>query len=200
MPRGEPDVQVRALTTGFPPTEFQRIRRQRALSVVRSRNLRHVDAHRAIQAVAMKVDLVAVDVGGQRWALPLGAVERVVGMVAVSPLPESPAGIRGAINVAGEIVPVLDLDVRIGRPERDRGPDARLVLARTATRRVALPVDAVDGVIEVDDIAPPAEGIPAPIAGTAALPDGVLAIYDVDAFLTAADERQLDAVLAGGAS
>ncbi len=30
--------------------------------------------------------------------------------------------------------------------------------------------------------------MPAPIAGTAALPDGVLAIYDVDAFLTAADE------------
>jgi purine-binding chemotaxis protein CheW len=146
----------------------------------------------------MRVDLVAVEVGGQRWALPLGVVERVVGMVAVAPLPESPAGVRGAINVAGEIVPVLDLVGRIGRPQRDHGVDARLVLARTSTRRVALPVDAVLGVIEVDELAPPVE-IPAPIAGTAALPDGVLAIYDVDAFLTAADERQLEAALAGGA-
>jgi purine-binding chemotaxis protein CheW len=145
----------------------------------------------------MTVDLVAVEVGGQRWALPLGAVERVVAMVAVAPLPESPAGVRGAINVAGEIVPVLDLEMRIGRPRRDHEASARLVLARTSTRRVALPVDAVTGVIEVADIAP-AERIPAPIAGTAALPDGVLAIYDVDAFLTEADERQLDAALAGG--
>jgi purine-binding chemotaxis protein CheW len=147
----------------------------------------------------MAVELVAVDVGEQRWALPLACVERVVGMVAVTPLPESPAGVRGAINVAGEIVPVLDLDVRIGRPERDRGAGARLVIARTATRRVALPVDEVLGVIVVaaGAVAPPIERMPAPIAGTAALPDGVLAIYDVDAFLTAADEHALAAALAG---
>src|SRR5215207_2931795 len=127
-----------------------------------------MDAHRAIQAVAMTVELVALDVGGQRWALPLACVERVVGMVAVAPLPESPAGVRGAINVAGEIVPVLDLDVRIGRPQRDRGPGARLVLARTSTRRVALPVDDVLGVIAVDEraVAPPVDRMPAPIAGT----------------------------------
>ena len=147
----------------------------------------------------MTVELVAVDVGGQRWALPLTAVERVVGMVAIAALPESPAGVRGAINVAGEIVPVLDLDVRIGRPERDRGAAARLVLARTSTRRVALPVDDVLGVIEVDAAAvgPPIEHVPAPMAGTAALPDGVLAIYDVDAFLTTADEASLAAALVG---
>jgi purine-binding chemotaxis protein CheW len=149
----------------------------------------------------MTVELVAVDVGGQRWALPLEAVERVVGMVAVSPLPASPAGVRGAINVAGEIVPVLDLDVRIGRPGRDRGADARLVLARTSTRRVALPVDDVLGVISVDAtaVAPPVEHVPAPIAGTVALPDGVRAIYDVDAFLSAADEAVLAEVLTGAA-
>ena len=41
-----------------------------------------------------------------------------------------------------------------GVRERDRGPSARLVLARTSTRRVALPVDDVLGVIEVDG-APP---------------------------------------------
>ena len=145
----------------------------------------------------MTVELVAVDVGGQCWALPLACVERIVGMVAVAPLPESPAGVRGAINVAGEIVPVLDLDVRIGRPERDRGVNARLVLAHTETRRVALPVDEVLGVIAVDAVAPPAESVPAPLAGTAALDDGVLAIYDVDAFLTAADEVALTAALTG---
>ena len=145
------------------------------------------------------VELVAVVVGGQSWALPLAAVERVVGMVAVSPLPESPAGIRGAINVGGEIVPVLDLDLRIGRPSPYRGPGARLVLAGTNTRRVALPVDDVLGVIAVERgrIGPPVERSPAPMAGVASLEDGVLAIYDLDAFLTADDELALDAALTG---
>jgi purine-binding chemotaxis protein CheW len=145
------------------------------------------------------VELVAVEVGEQSWALPLAAVERVVGMVAVSPLPESPAGIRGAINVGGEIVPVLDLDLRIGRPTTDRGPSARLVLARTCSRRVALPVDDVLGVIAVDAalIGPPVEHTAAPMAGVAALPEGVLAIYDLDAFLSAQDEQALAAALTG---
>jgi purine-binding chemotaxis protein CheW len=144
------------------------------------------------------VELVAVEVGGQSWALPLAAVERVVGMVAVSPLPESPAGVRGAINVGGEIVPVLDLDLRLGRPTSDRGPGARLVLARTSTRRVALPVDDVLGVIAVDAalIGPPVEHTSAPMAGVAGLPEGVLAIYDLDAFLSAGDEQALVAALA----
>jgi chemotaxis signal transduction protein len=103
------------------------------------------------------------------------------------------------VNVAGETVPVLDLDVRIGRPRVERGAAARLVLARTATRRVALPVDDVIGVVEVDAAAvgPPIERVPAPMAGTAALPDGLLAIYDVDAFLTAADEALLTEALTG---
>jgi purine-binding chemotaxis protein CheW len=110
-------------------------------------------------------------------------------------------GIRGAINVGGEIVPVLDLDLRIGRPTTDRGMSARLVLARTSTRRVALPVDDVLGVIAVarDRIAPPVEQSPAPMAGVVSLEDGVLAIYDLDAFLTADDELALDAALTGAA-
>jgi purine-binding chemotaxis protein CheW len=148
------------------------------------------------------VELVTLDVAGQRWALPLASVERVVGMVAISALPDSPAGVRGAINVHGEIVPVLDLDLRLGRPARERGTRAQLVLTRTSRRRVALPVDDVLGDVEVDGaaIGPPPEAVPAPLAGIAALPDGVLLIYDVDALLSAGDERAVDAALTGAAS
>jgi purine-binding chemotaxis protein CheW len=148
-----------------------------------------------------RVQLVPLRVGEQRWALRLEAVERVVAMVAVSPLPDSPAGVRGVVNVHGEIVPVLDLELRLGRPSRDRGTDGLLVFARTARRRVALPVDEVLGVLPVDaaSIGPPPAAVPAPLAGIAALPDGVLLVYDVDEFLSDADEEAVTAALAGAA-
>jgi purine-binding chemotaxis protein CheW len=144
-----------------------------------------------------QLDLVAVVVGGQRWALPLSAVERAIPMVEISPLPQAPTGVRGAINVHGEAVPVLDLDLRIGRTWSERGARATLVLARTATRRVALPVDEVLGVVEVAlaAVSPAPDSVPAPVAGIAALPDGVLLITDVDAFLSADDERAVAAAL-----
>jgi purine-binding chemotaxis protein CheW len=144
-----------------------------------------------------QLELVAIDVGGQRWALPLSAVERAIPMVDIYPLPQAPTGVRGAINVHGEPVPVLDLDLRSGRAPREHGTRAKLVLARTATRRVALPVDEVLGVVEVASsaIGPAPDSIPAPVAGIAALPDGVLLITDVDAFLSADDEQALAAAL-----
>lgn len=143
-------------------------------------------------------EFVVLDVAGQRWALPLEAVERVLAMVAIAELPGSPAGVIGAVNVHGEPVPVLDLDVRSGRPPRERGPRGRLVLARTATRRVALPVDDVLGVVTVarDALGAAPESVPAPVAGLAALPDGVLAVYDVDGLITAEEERAVSAALA----
>jgi purine-binding chemotaxis protein CheW len=140
---------------------------------------------------------VPVVVGDQRWALPLRAVERVVAMVAVSELPTSAAGVCGAVNVHGQIVGVLDLEVRLGRPPRERGPDGMLVLARTSRRRVALPVDDVLAPIAVEPaaISPVPAGIPAPVDGIAALADGALVIVDVNAFLSAAEDAALAAAL-----
>jgi hypothetical protein len=60
-------------------------------------------------------------------------------------------------------------------------------------------VDDVLGVIAVDAglIGPPLERTAAPMAGVAGLPEGVLAIYDLDAFLSADDEQALTAALTG---
>src|SRR4051794_38925571 len=125
------------------------------------------------------VELVAVEVDGRQWALPLAAVERVVATVAIAPLPASPVGVRGAINVGGEAVPVLELELRAGGEPRPVGLDGRIVLARTSTRRVALPVDSVLGVFRVEagaSSAPP-RGLPAAPARGAAPPRRVLGPY-----------------------
>jgi purine-binding chemotaxis protein CheW len=135
--------------------------------------------------------LVIFAAAGRRWALPLDAVERVVAMVAVAPLPGAPPGVRGAVDVHGDVVPVLDLNLRLGEPPHPLGPEAQLVLAHTARRRVALPVDESLGVAS-----PALHGASAPLAGVAQLPDGLLAVYDLDAFLAAAEEDALTLALA----
>jgi purine-binding chemotaxis protein CheW len=142
------------------------------------------------------LEFVPIVVGDQRWALPLRAVERVVAMVAIAALPESPAAVRGAINVHGEAVAVLDLELRLGRPrDRGHGADGLLVLLRTRRRRIAIPVDDVSEVITIDPDAIGLASTGAPVEGVAALPDGLLLISDVDAFLSAADEAALSAAL-----
>lgn len=141
------------------------------------------------------LELVVFALAGQRYGLKLTAVETVLPMVAVTPLPGSPDAILGAINVHGDILPVVDLRRRLGLRLVDYGPEARLLLARTPHRLVALAVDDVLGVIELpeeavvepDELASGMEHVP----GIAKLPDGVLLIQDLDSFLSDDEERQL---------
>lgn len=139
--------------------------------------------------------LVTFSVGGRRMALALGSVERVVAMVEVTPLPHAPDVVLGAVDVAGEAVPVFDVRRRLGLDGDAYGADAVLMLAHTDRRAVAVAADAIGEVREIDPAAvAPADAL-APglehLAGVAALDDGLLLIQDLDAFLTADEERRL---------
>ena len=151
----------------------------------------HQDEHSALENVSVVVFVV----DGQRYALPLTAAERVVSMVAIAPLPDGPDVVAGVVNVHGDIVPVLDLRRRLGLPARSYGVDTWLLLAQTPQRVVALPVDEVHGVVEVDraQVVPPGAAVPGAsvLAGVAALPDGLLLIDDPSAFLSLEDDRRL---------
>ncbi len=142
---------------------------------------------------------MAFRIDDARYALSLAAVERVFSMVAVSPLPKAPAVAIGVVNIRGAVIPVLDVGGRFGLPPRDWDPSAHLLVARTPRRVVALPVDEALGVIEVAEeaITPPAAVLPKTeyVSGIVALPDGLLFIHDLDAFLSLDEEERLDQAL-----
>jgi purine-binding chemotaxis protein CheW len=143
--------------------------------------------------------LVVFGVGLQLYAIPVAAVERVLPMVAVAPLPDAPSIALGAVNVEGRLLAVLDLQRRLGLPARELGPSARLLVATTSRRTVALPVDEVLGVTEVaaDEIVAPDAVLPglSVVAGIAVLGDGVALIHDLEAFLSLEQERALQEAL-----
>ena len=82
----------------------------------------------------------------QRYALPLAAVERMVRAVELTPWPQTPPKILGAINVQGNVLPVISLRRWLARPDRELDLDDQLLLVRSGTRRLALLADQVSGV------------------------------------------------------
>lgn len=143
--------------------------------------------------------LVVFDIEGQRYALLLNNVERVLPMVAVSPLPQAPAVVLGVMTLHGQVIPVLDLRRRFGLPLRDYGLTARLLVVRTGRRILALAVDEVVGVREVarEIITRPdalLHGI-GHVAGIVTLADGLLFIHDVEACLSLDEEQRLTTAL-----
>lgn len=94
------------------------------------------------------VQLVVFTLNEQRYGLRLSAVERVVRAVEVTLLPSAPEIVLGIINLAGRVVPVMNVRQRFGLPEKESDLSDQFIIARTAMRTVALLVDSVSTLVE----------------------------------------------------
>lgn len=143
---------------------------------------------------------VAFRIEGLRLALPLACVVRAVRAVAATPLPAAPAIVDGIINLQGRVVPVVSLRRRLGLAEREIGLADQLLIAHSATRMLAMLVDAVTGVIgcETRDVVPvdSVVGGTRHVTGVVKASDGMLLIHDLDRLLSVEEDRGLDAALA----
>ncbi len=142
------------------------------------------------------MQLVVFRIDGQRYALPLAAVERIVRAVEVTPLPGAPAIVLGAIDVEGRVVPVLNIRRRFLLPEREVGLADQFLIARSARREMALVIDEAQGVIELPESAviDPAQIVPGleQFQGLVRLDGGLILIHDLEKFLSLDEASALD--------
>ena len=140
--------------------------------------------------------LVVFGLDAQRYALPLASVQRIVRAVETTPLPNAPGIVLGIINVAGCVLPVLNVRRRFGLPEREIGPVDQFLIANTTQRAVALVVDEAQGVIEYPEteIIRPAEIIPGleQLQGVVRLDDGLVLIQNLETCLSLDETCALD--------
>lgn len=139
--------------------------------------------------------LIVFRLDGQRFALPLAAVERIVRAVEVTRLPGAPLVVIGVIDVGGNIVPVLCLRQRLGMPLREIGLADQLLIARMGRRTVALLIDEAQGVVECDasTVIDPARIAPGleQFQGLAQLDDGLVLVHDLEKFLSLEEAHAL---------
>ncbi len=133
------------------------------------------------------------------FALPLGRVERVLRVVAWTEVPGAPAMIMGVLDVGGTLVPLVDLRALMRLPEREVDKDDQIILAATRQRTVALLVDEVMGVEEIDPTTMVAmEGFVDTfplIDGMVQCGDGLVLLQDLDRVLSPEEERSLEEAL-----
>ena len=146
--------------------------------------------------------LVVFTLDERRYALRLQAVERVVRVADIEPLPQAPAIVLGVINVQGRIIPVVDVRTRFRLPRREIALSDHLIVAHTTTRAVALLADAVLGVVACAEEEITAAGAILPgtaqVEGVVKREDGLIVIHDLDTFLSWEEAQALEDALASG--
>ncbi len=135
-------------------------------------------------------NLILFDLDDQRYGLELGQVQRVVRVVAITPVPGGPAALLGLFNLEGTIIPVMNTRRMLHLPERELRLSDQLLIVHASGRPVALLVDAVHGVsdgrewdeIPLDTIIS-TDGL---IRGVFGDQGDLIFIQDIPAFLSAA--------------
>jgi len=119
----------------------------------------------------MRVHVLHLRVAGERYALPTAHVVEVVPAVALRSVPDTPPEVAGLLSYRGQIVPVVDLARRFGRPSAPAAFSTRIVVCERSLdtlstgpasesmvgRRRLLGVLAAD-VTRVGELDPEAEG------------------------------------------
>jgi len=93
---------------------------------------------------------VVFKINQHRYALPLRVITRALRMVAITPIPDAPLGVKGMINIAGHAAPAINLRLLFGFNDREPELSDRLLVLEAEGETVLLMVDEVIGVIEPD--------------------------------------------------
>jgi purine-binding chemotaxis protein CheW len=142
------------------------------------------------------IHLVVFNLDGLNCAVHVSAVERIVMITEITPLPNAPDIVLGLVNVRGRIIPVINIRKRFALPTCEIRLNERLIIARTSRRPVALVADTVAGVVEcsegeitaADRILLRLEYI----EGVVKLEDGLILIHDLETFLSLEEEETLE--------
>jgi len=131
--------------------------------------------------------------GQAEYGIELLKVQEIKGYSAITPIPNTPAHIKGVMNLRGAVIPIVDLRVRFGMESIDYTQFNVIIVINVGTKVMGLLVDSVSDVLNVgpDDIRPsPDFGARADtrfISGMASTGDKVAVLLDIGALLSEAD-------------
>jgi purine-binding chemotaxis protein CheW len=87
--------------------------------------------------------LLGFAVGGVEYAVPISSVRQIVNPISLSDLPHSPPAVIGVAEFRSEVVPVIDMRVRLGLPPAPSQHRPKWILLGLHQHTVGLCVDRV---------------------------------------------------------
>lgn len=95
--------------------------------------------------------------GGDSYGIDIKLVTEIIGIQAITEVPELPAHIKGIINLRGRIIPVMDVRLRFKKSPRPYSDRTCIVVVDIQEMSIGLIVDSVAEVLSIaeQDIVPP---------------------------------------------
>ena len=87
--------------------------------------------------------------GEQEFGADIMVIREIRGWTPTTQLPHSPEYVLGVINLRGSVLPVVDLNARLGRAKTEANIKHVIVVVKAGERTIGLLVDAVSDILTV---------------------------------------------------
>ncbi len=93
----------------------------------------------------------------QLFGVSIANVEQIVSMQPITEVPEYPSYSKGVINMRGSIIPLIDLRLRLGKPEMEYNYHTCIIINRVNQELLGFIVDEVEAVMNIpeESVSPP---------------------------------------------
>lgn len=91
--------------------------------------------------------------GGNSYGIPILEVSEINEVMEITPIPKAPAYIKGIINLRGKVIPVMDLRLKLGMPQKDYDAETCIIIVNLSiednSKQVGVVVDTVSEVFDI---------------------------------------------------
>ena len=147
---------------------------------------------------------LSFSLGSEEYGISILKVKEIIGMIQITPLPQTPEYVKGVINLRGKVIPVIDLRLRFGMNSIDYTDRTCIVVveidSNSGSLHIGIVVDSVSEVINIkstDIEDTPSFGMTLSteyILGMAKMAGSVRILLDIDRVLNTDELVMLDQV------
>ena len=145
------------------------------------------------------------ELGTEEFGIRVLQVREITGVQEITALPQTPAHVKGVINLRGKVIPVVDLRLKFGLPEQEYTERTCIIVVQVNRRNGPISMGiVVDGVVEVltlaasdiEDTPDFGGGAATPyLLGMAKVKGKVKILLEIDQVLIGQDMSGLDALM-----
>ena len=87
--------------------------------------------------------------GEEEYGIEILKVQEIIGLLRITPVPNTPKHMRGVINLRGKVVPVVDIRERFAMSQVEATKQTCIIVVRSGDAEVGAVVDRVSAVVSI---------------------------------------------------
>jgi len=108
----------------------------------------------------------------EEYGIEILSVREIIGLLPVTPVPQTPYYVQGVVNLRGQVIPVVDLRLKFDMAGIDATEETCIIVVQTGGAQLGIIVDKVSEVLDI----PNGDIVDAPTLGSEINTDYILGI------------------------